>query len=325
MSKELIATVNGLDIRTESVYKITGKVDYSAPSGYVELGVSKLPTAGVGSLISVRFKQTGTKPEEGLFDTGFYLESPCYSEVDETTAKQTVAALQKHIVKPYERIYGEGVLSHSNKEFWEEFHVKLEMDKVFSTDSLKDLLGLYIALRSYELTPKSLIGDPRFSNSDYVIEDKEKVKTIKEERTTGIMDAIATFGSLLKTDKENLVHLTRYIGIRGLTATTDDGTMKSAFFDWLNQHNENPKKFQDAAGLLLDAKTQDIIPLYIILEEALRKKEVTRDGAQLVYKGKKLGADLKTAASNLNSKKDLEEIKIEIINDRSVEKPKKKK
>lgn len=313
MSKNIIVSINGLDIREDSVYKVVGKVDPSAPSGYVELGVSKVPQAGIGNRLSVRWVKTGVNADEGLFDTGLYANSPVFSTKSKEETTEILKAVKKYIIDPYETKYGEkGKLSQSNTSFWKNYGVNVYDGKFFSTESVDDLLGLYIAMIGYGLTPKSELGNPAFSNSDYGIEDKERVKSIREERADDSITAIAEFGIMLDKNKPMLLNVLKYVGVPGLTQNTDDSTLKAVFFEWISK-SSNAKTFRRVIDLTKDKKTQDVVSLYAILEEALRQKTVTRQGNNLVYKEHILGADLKGAANNLNVNKDLEEVKEELI------------
>lgn len=312
-TKKTIISVRGLDIKSDSIYKVVGKPDNTAPSGFVELGVSKLPSEGIGDSVGCRFVQRGQDPQEGLFDTGFYLESPCYSSVSDTAAKEMVKSLNKHVVEPFEKIYGKGKLNHNNHEFWKDYRVFLTDGKIFSTSSVEDLLGLYIAMNSFQLTPKTDIGNPAFNDSNYCVEDKDRVRTINQERADNAITAISKFGDLVKTNKDLLVQVLQYIKVNGITNKTDVSVMNGAFYEWLNRNNENAQVFIKAVDLAQNKDTEDVIPLYIKLQKAIRQREVSTEGGYLMYKGKRLGADLKTAAFNLNSKKDLEDAKLAII------------
>lgn len=313
MSKNIIVSINGLDIRENSVYKVVGKPDPSAPSGFVELGVSKLPQAGIGNRLSARWVKTGVNDDEGLFDTGLYANSPIFQKMTKEEAADVLKAVKKHIIDPYETKYGErGKLNQSNTEFWKSYGVKVYDGKFFSTEDVDDLLGLYIAMIGYGLTPKSQLGNPAFSNADYVIEDKEKVKTIRQERADDSITAIAEFGMMLNENKTQLLNILKYVGIPGLTAKTDESTLKAVFFAWVSS-GDNPKAFRRAIKLSKDDKTRDVIPLYTILSDLLLTKVVTRQGNNIVFEGTPLGADVRAAANNLNTLKEYEDLKIKII------------
>ncbi|MDC7249867.1 MAG: hypothetical protein PQJ49_08135, partial [Sphaerochaetaceae bacterium] len=112
--KETLVDVNGLVIKTNSVYKVTNKLDNTAPSGFVKEGTTKLPSSGIGNTVPCPFKITNKAKGTGIFDTGFYVGSPCYATMDTDKAEKQVAILKKAIVEPYEKKYGRGILDHNN-------------------------------------------------------------------------------------------------------------------------------------------------------------------------------------------------------------------
>ncbi len=311
--KETLIIINGLEIKTNSIYKITNKLDSSAPSGFIKEGTTKLPSIDVGNTVPCRFITTNKARGIGIFDTGFYKDSPCYATVDKELSKQQVKSLRNHIVNPYEDKHGRGVLDHKNEDFWKEFGVDLYTGRYFVTSNVDDLLGLYIAMSGFELTPKDKVGNPKFNESQYCIEDKDKVTTIKQERSSNLMNSITKFGVLLETDKTKLLNILRYIRIIGVNEDIDTLTLNSLFFEWLHKSDENPKKFLKTYKLASSDSTSEIIDLYTLVNRLVIKKIINKEGSEYSYKGEYLGMDLKTVATNLNNKKELEEIKIELL------------
>lgn len=312
-NKKLIAEVNGLAIKTNSVYKIVGKPDDTAPSGFVDLGVTKLPSDGISTSFECKYVITNQSDGSGLYDTGLYEDSPCYAGKDKAEVKETIKQLKKYLVDPYEAKYGKGVLHHLNEDFWSTTgRQTIAEGETLTTEDPDQLLKLYIAMRSYELTPKDLVGSPKFSQSQYVVEDREEVKTIKEERAEQAMEAIANFSALLKTNKSLLVAVLNYVRLSGITEDTSESTIKSAFYEW-SQNKNNVAAFNDAYELASDVKTKDIILLYGVLQKAIAKKVVEYENGILFYQGRQLGGDLRTAAKNINSKADLEDVKLQLI------------
>ncbi|MCA9748206.1 MAG: hypothetical protein KC414_03820 [Romboutsia sp.] len=308
-----IVNVNGLKIKDGSIYKITNKVDNNAPSGFVKEGTTKLPSLGIGNTVPCRFVVTNKAKNTGVFDTGLYEESPCYSTMKTEEVREIVAKLKKNIVEPYEKKYGKGILDHKNEEFWGDFGINLFAGRFFVTDKVDDLLELYIATLGYELTPKQLVGNPQFKESQYCIEDKEEVKSIKDERAENMMSAIANFGILLGTNIKKLESILKYVKFVGVNTKVDLTTLKSAFYEWLNKSENNVKTFQAAYELVENPDTSEIIDIYILVNNLAKKGVLKIANGEYNYNGVKLGADLKTVAQNLSTKKGLEEIKIELL------------
>lgn len=143
-SKVLI-TVNNLDIKSNSIYKIENKPDMNAPSGYREMGTTKLPSEGIGNSVPCRFVVNDHNTGKGVYDTGLYIGSPCFKGKGEKEQERVVADLREHIVKPYEALHGMAILDHKNLSFWDNFSVDLWEGRFFNTSNVEDLLDLYIA------------------------------------------------------------------------------------------------------------------------------------------------------------------------------------
>lgn len=314
-NKNEIVNVNGLEIKNNSIYKIINKSDSSAPSGFIKAGTTKLPSLGIGNSVPCRFVIRNKVTNEGLYDTGFYTGSPCYVGMDEPKVKAMVHMLNEKIVKPYEELHEKGDLSHKNEKFWGSFSILLTDGKYFVTNKPDDLLELYIALRSCELTPKGkqFEGNPKFKDSQYCVEDKEKVKNIEDERADNLMTCLTNFGILLATDKSLLINILKYVQFVGFNIQVNPDTLQSSFYQWINKKDANVEKFKTAFDLADNEETKEIINLYVVVNKLAKTGVLKKQGAQYTYRNEPLGADLKTVAKNLNHIKDFEDIKIELL------------
>lgn len=310
-NREVIATVNGLELRTNTLYKVTHKPDPDAPSGYRELGATKVPSTTVANYVGCKFVETNPVTGSGIYDTGFYIESPCYGGMDQQEVKTIVANLNKYIVQPYEKLHREGDLSHRNTDFWDNFRIRLSVDTDFATSNPDKLLMLYIAMRARHLTPRSMIGNPQFLNSQYCIEDFEKVVDIKYRRNNEEIDAIIAFGELSANKPEVLVDVMNYVGLN-VSSSTDDTTLKGVFREWTSRDMDNAGRFLKAVALTKDKRTEDVPTMYRILRDLFLKRVITRDNNIYYYGDTPLGVDLKTAAYELE-KKEMEDIKLLLI------------
>lgn len=314
-NKNEIVNVNGLEIKNNAIYKIINKSDSSAPSGFIKAGTTKLPSLGIGNSVPCRFVVRNKVTNEGLYDTGFYEGSPCYAGVDKAKVKAMVSILNEKIVKPYEELHEKGDLSHKNEKFWGSYSVLLTDGKYLVTDKPDDLLELYIAVRGHELTPKGkqFEGSPKFKDSQYCVEDKEKVRNIEDERADNLMTCLANFGILLGTDKSLLVNILKYVQFVGFNIQVNHDTLKSSFYQWITKKEANVEKFKAAFDLASDDETKEIINLYVVVNKLAKSGVLKKNGAQYTYRNEALGADLKTVAKNLNHIKDFEDIKIELL------------
>lgn len=314
VDKNVLVNVNGLEIRVNSIYKITSKPDAEAPSGFVEEGTTKLPSVGIGNTVPCRFVVQNKSTGDGVYDTGFYVQSPCYAGKTDAEKKSLVAQLKKSIVKPYEEKYGKpGVLDNSNTEFWDSFGVDLVTGRVFSTENVEDLLGLYVAMRGFELTPKKDVGNPKFNESQFCIEDKAVVKSVETERALEMMESISNMTSILKANKSKLTNIFKYLGLLSIAEDVDVATLNTIGYQWLHSKVDNPKKFLKVFALTQNEATEEVVDLYVVLSKLSTRGVIEKISGSYYYGGEFLGADLKTSTNNLNSNAELEEIKVEIL------------
>ena len=87
---KVIINVNGLDIKEDSIYTITGKLDKNAPSGFVKEGTTKLPSLGIMNTVVCNFVITNKATNQGVYDTGLYVESPCYAKMPKADVEERV-------------------------------------------------------------------------------------------------------------------------------------------------------------------------------------------------------------------------------------------
>ncbi len=313
--KKLIADVNGLKIREESIYEVTHRVDHTAPDGFVNEGATKLPSMEIGSSVPCPFVETNKVTGEGVYDSGFYIESPCYQGMKKEEVRKIVSTLRDKIMYPYEAKFGKGILDHQNESFWDNFNVDLYAGRYFSTEDVESLLHLYIAMRGFELLPKdsNMKGSPKFKDAQYSIEDKNTVRNIKEERAVSVLDALVQFGKVLEKDKEVLVNMLKYLRLIGFSRKMDEVTMKASFYEWLNKSVENPDKWKRVYDMYLDDKKIDIINLFVSMNKLTERGIITREGGHYIYKGQRIGSDLQNAAEKIVMNEDMISLKTELL------------
>ena len=317
-NKEVIVEVNGLKIRKDSVYQVDNKLDNNAPTGYIKEGATKLPSLGIFNGIQVRYvKRSGS--DKGVYDTGLYEESPCYAGKDKEEVKKLVSKLRKVIVEPYERKYGKGILDNDNEDFWNNYIVKLEAGRPFVTSNVDDLLDLYIAMLTYELTPKGKVneggkeGHPKFKDSQFTVVDKSLSRSYEQETNAKQVDAIINFGILLKTDRSLLLNILRYIGMIDVNQDYDDETLKSSFQQWLKTYNDNTDRFLRAYKLADTEEGKEELNFYSVVAKLAQKGVIKYTNNSYYYNGVELGASLKAVAKRIANSKEYEPLKIELL------------
>ena len=311
--QEVIITIDGFEIRTNSLYQLINKPDPDAPDGYVEAGTTKLPSLGNGNTVACRYIGSVNNTGSGMYDTGLFEMSPMFATRNKTEVKEIVRKLQEYLITPYEASHGEGLLDNKNIDFWDHYGVNLYERRMFNTAHPEDLLDLWLALTSYQVVPKGKEGDPKYKFADYCVVDNEKVRDVKEERANLFMEAASQFGMLLAQNKKLLLGVLRYSSIAGVTSASNDANIRAIFHEWLKESHENGKLFLKYTEFTSTEDGREIVLMYSKLIDLMHKKVVKKNEDGIVYQHDLLGRDLKEAANNLVKNKDYEELYITLL------------
>lgn len=285
--------VNNIDIKSNTIYQVTDKYDADAPEGLKKLGMSKMPQLGIAEIEPCIFHE-----KKGVWDTGFFEQSPCYTGKKDNEIKTLVNTLNTHIVKPYERNAGDGKLNHQrgNAE-WDKFGVKLYTGRTFNTNEPQDLLDLYIAVLHNHVVRKEDSGQHFAMKAKYCLINKEEATTVKDERRLNKADAIGSYYSMLHTDREKLMYTLEYIGIIS-THEIEDKVLTSIFMEYVeggkNAH-ENVKRVNDAFSLSTSESGYDEICMHSTLSNLVKKGKIQKIRSEFYIDDTLLGGNIKEA------------------------------
>lgn len=299
--------INGFAVHKGFTYSIKNKADLNAPSGFVQEGTTKLPS-GVDEMFQCRTS------EEGLWDTGFFAYSPCYSAMEETEATKAAKAVFENVAKPYMRQKGitdKDLLSPNNDDWWKLQNFRIWPGRVYNSNNPVDVFELYMALNAYQLTPKDQEKDPRYSRSSYVIVDTTKAKKVKEERTENKFKAIKSFTNTLDTNRSALVNILYYLDLKVSDKSSDESLM--TLFDEIISSADDKLRLFASAMKDLDNDKFDKYIIYRKLNSLYGSKVIRKSNGVFTYDGIEIGEDLKSASENIEKNPKLSEIKNEII------------
>lgn len=309
-TNDVLFTVNGFEVRRGSTYKILHKRDADAPSGFIQAGVTKLPSPGVGDTFQCRYDKKSKK-----FDTGFYTYSPCYSNKDRDEVDIIVNSLTKNLVEPMEQIDGEGKLDHTNIDYWDSKRFFVEADMVLNSDDPEDAMLIYFGILTHQLTPKGEEGDTSYSDSAYIIQDTSKVRKLKDERASNKFKAIGVFHALLEQEPTKLNMILNYLGI-DYAESIEPETLMSMFDDYLQRSEDRIISFNNTIAKSKEKKGMEEISVYSALKrEVLKpKSKVTKSSSGvLFFEDTEIGQDLRSASENITKNSELKTIKTELI------------
>lgn len=308
--RALVAEVNGLRIYKDTLYIITGKKDDAAPTGMVELGISKMPFPGNRAVCYCRFDR-----DSNVYDTGFYLNSACYRGWDQAKREAECERRVRNIMRPYMEVVN-NPLDQSDTAFWDNKGVVLYSGRTFNTNDPTQLFELYIAMTSFSLTPKELDGDPRFIESMYCVEDKSVSIDIKALRAQYKVDSITRFNTSLAgsdVDRDFILDLCLYLDIITRTDLDDDGFYKYMFSDWCDRNVSNVELFVEAYDRFMEEDARDIPKYHRMIRHLVSKGIIKSTAEGLSLDGFLLGRDMKGAAMRLASDKEAHAARMKLL------------
>lgn len=311
--KKVLFTVNGYDVLSNTIYTVSDKIDYNAPSGFIEFGVTKVP--GTGDSASCPYSLSA-----GAYDHGFSELCPMYQYDDPKLAKTKAKSLVSNLLTPFCRRNSkkEEDLSELNGDvFWDGYIVNFNEDSKFNTGNPTEALDLYIAILSGKLAPKGEENKPKYIDSAYLV-DSIEIKT--KRHSDAIMNkqtAVFNFMTLSK-DIEKTKAILLYSGVNA-EFITDQESLSILFEDKIAGKPEKIKEFNDNVDYYNESEDNELeVQLFRRLTNLKRhgRGKLVVSKSAITYNDIEIGKDLLTASKKLarQESKEIEAIVAEIIN-----------
>jgi hypothetical protein len=311
MKTEFEIKIPGIDfvIKSNTIYTVIPKPDPNAPDGFKEHGTTKLIHPDVTTTVAAPFDV-----DMGVWDTGFYMFSPCLRGMSEAEKKAHVDNVKEHIVDKVEQIKGPGVLRHSaDNTFYDDLPITLYNKVSFNTAEPYQLLMLYLVILGKDLAPKEYVGHPLFKKADYQVVNREKEITNKQQIEINKSKAIGEFWSLLKSDKPKLTIILSYLGISN-TSIQDEDTFITVFTKFLEDRQDgyrNSKIFLDTLTKFTGDSGEEELYIYDSLNK-LSEKGILKSFKQEYFLGdKNLGNSIKHAAMYASTNAEIKKLIME--------------
>lgn len=318
--KEVLFEINDFKVYNDSVYRVKHKVDYDAPSGFVNKGISKIP--GTGESFQAPFTGVSKSiPNSGRWDLGFHETSHFYKfESGDVVKKQKVKVAIDKVLTPYLSASGTSFTKEDfikgNDEFFNNYRINLAEETVFNTSNPIDRFNLYVALLQRKLAPVGRESESTFSGASYAIENLSEKRTRTNVVAKNKLTASSLFGEIIKTDIAKARALMIYMG-EAVADTTDEDILVEAFMERILT---SPSKVETFLANYETFSTQEgeiELNVYNFLKKAARSQasKVTTVKGQLYYEDTLIGADIKSAAKAIANAKsgDFNAIQKEII------------
>lgn len=314
VKKELLFTVDGFEVYSNSSYLIADKKDGDAPSGFVEAGVSKLPSDGVGDSFQIPAREVA--PNVWKWDTGFYEYSPCYADTPVAEQKTIIKNLNKNLVEPYRQFMGDPELFKNSKdEDYSGLLFNARSGKKYYTENPNDRMELYFAILSATVTPPGKEGDSKYRRSFFMIYDTTVQLKQKDENNLSFFKAAGMFSNLFTQDRSRLLAILSWVGMSKVAESVDEGTLTTMFHDFTKSRPDVVTRFLDAvAESENDAYKAKIIIFRNLKERATKTSKFQKSATGIFhYNGIEVGPDLQAAADNISKNPELGEIRNEVL------------
>lgn len=317
MSKEVLAekkilfNIYGMDIKSDTVYQITPRVDNNAPQAFIDAGTTKVLSLEVDNAVPGAIFDE----QKNAWDTGMYLESRALTKAfpSEAERKKVLLTIKKNITEPIEALKGAGVLSHiatkEQNKFWDEYRITVKKDKIFSTNKPEDILNIFLIILHRQVKPSHVpSGNPEFSKAQYSIQDKDSVVDRQQQVEMDQMEASGIFYNLLKTNKKDLSVVLEYLSLSA-SEKSDNSALTAIFNRFIKDKQDgiqNTKLFLKTAEKLSTEDGETELYLFDKLRKLTLKGRVKQKKGQIWFNDEFIGDSFKDAALRAMSNKELQ-------------------
>lgn len=313
-------------LRSNTTYRIEGRIDSEAPIEFQREGFSKIPHP-----LNYEDAKITFDPNLLIWDTGLYEDSPCYSNVNKEEVKKTVETLKKYLVPSLEKQLPAGSLDYNSEgynekgfpkiQYFDNYKYPINQKTNVTTNTPKDFFGVWAALLSKTVAPEEEQKKPAYRNlrTPFIIIDrKEKASTKQKhefEKANAQKNLLLLAMSENKKDVDFVIDVLDYVGLKGVNKT-EPSIMVSQFNQWINNKTEslqNAKKFNKEVVRLATDEGREELYIYKQIRKALRESKITETRGEYFLKGKSIGRELKQAAKTVNESDNLKQLLSEIL------------
>ena len=300
-------------IKSNTIYTVKPKPDPNAPDGFKKEGTTKVIHPNIGDTISGPFDT-----EMGVWNTGFTEHSPCLRGMSDSEKREFLKVVKQHIVEPVEAIKGPGTLRHNAENtFFDEFVVTIVNKLAFNTAEPLQLLALYLAVLGKQLAPSDEVSNPQFKFASFQVINREKEINAKDQSTIDSGKAMGEFYMLLKSDKEKLLTIFKYLKVSD-TLIQDEGVFITVFNRFLNDKEDgyrNGKIFLEHVEKFDTEEGETELSAFKMLDNLYDKKQVKVIKKEYYLKNYNLGNSLKHAATKVANDPELYKLVLELTAD----------
>ena len=307
--RKLLFSVRGFDVYEDSIYLVKHKPDPTAPTGLQRINATKYPGDGIGENFGFPIVEIGSTGRT-VYLTGFTKDSPLYSKMPEAEAKQHLTRAQA-LLKSYRSYVSDPTAfdTAENEESLSAPTFQVKNEQIFHTSDPENAMNLYVALLSGRLCPKDKVGSPEFIDSSYIVVDASSSRKDSEEVAVTSFQALSVFSELMKDNKEKLIDILFYMDIN-MADNAPDEAYQAVFMNKVFNDKNKVTEFIERVEEAGREKGHLKMIVYRKLNKIKGKtNELTKEPRKnYYYKGIDIGPDLRSAAINISTNRDLSEV-----------------
>ena len=295
------------ELTNKGLYQIVSKFDADALDGFQEHRTTKVLDPDAGAMI---VNLAVWDEDRNMWDTGMteYSAALMRLQPDATARKILLTSIKKYILEPMIALK-QDVFDPHNNEFWDNESFTLTLDHVFNTERPDHLYALFLLVLHGNLAPKEFESDPAFRlKASYSVENKESVIDLKHRKELEVNEATATFFTMLKTQKAELMALLEFLKISS-GVDTDDALLNSIFTRWLKDDvNQNPKAFLKGYDSYIESPSgKEELQMFANLTQLRREGKVKQSFNKILFNGDEIGDNMRDAARKVLADQTLKE------------------
>jgi len=225
----VVLHVGNTEIEIGKTYSLGNRFDSSAPDGMQAVKITKFPFDENDSVFSVYFDE-----EVGLYDTGLHQYSKALTmdtRLSQEQIKERINSYQKHIVEPYQNIYGKDL--SPNNLFWKDYRFTVFTNKEYNTNDVLQLFELFNVIMQGVACNEDEKAHLYKEQASFNITSIQETKNKKKESTKDRRNCVTMFNELVDSNRDKL-DITLAFMNRTSTEKVNSDDLKDIYYEVIN-------------------------------------------------------------------------------------------
>ena len=260
-------------------YEIAHKFDGSASDGMQSIGATKFPLEGVAEVKGLYFDEN-----RNAFDTGFYVESVCNSNILQSESPADMVAIyEKWIKEPYEKRMNVNC-SETNYEFWKNYKYEAKVNRSLNTGDPVELFELFHMLKQGAVCNEGEKNSV-YQKARYTIKNLAVQKSKEDEKLDNKIKAITLLNTLLNSDPEKIYTVLEYLQMSS-PRSMETETLRRVYMRMLDDDSkggEFQRRFLEASDKYNSEQGKLEMEYFSMVQRLFLKGKITKKAGSLYH------------------------------------------